>query len=973
MAALSYTLGLLSLLFLVGLLIQLYCWAYRGHSGFWKYPTRRSRTNPISVIILFSILSLFYFLFFCGALYYSTWMGPDLHSTGCAVNKAVGDTLFQHTHSKDRGSFTGIINLRDQARSIHKSLDYKFVRNHADGMPSYGVFAKRALAAAYAPLLFTDAMLNQREYNDDALSLTGGKLDLGATVSVSIGKALQQTYGKFIEAVDDAPDLKKRDASQTAKTVSHGLDRFLNETGDVVDKGTKPYNSFVNAYNRMEKYLRDHHITRTLTTLSVLVSLIALLWLILASVVMIYYLSTRQYEEPLAANEWKRCITQLAGFLTFGTLIWSILLFILAAAIMLAIYPVADACAFSKYALSHKDTFTEYPKLAQGANQTYIDVCLYGDHDGRLSSLHPDINRTQLEQIPSLHFPIQALENLKFDLGHTQSEEDLLELAKRISNPRMFILPNKKPENYPDSEFFFTPETFSEKQCGDKPYNPCQLMSYNLNSDDTPPQKIRGIPSLLKECETQLAKVIEPICQPLKNTLGDKAQQEAEEEHWTKQCEQVKSSKAEIDICLKAGVLDPSCLKSLGTFAQIIKLLKLSTEWESSEAKDRLEQVNTDQLEGLSILGNQLAATQRKLRRKEDSRLPEAVPVTVWNSVTFSDPCPIGEACDIFFKLKNQGNVSDGYELVDYKTWKESWEMDTIAALSQLNTTEKVLEHVKIFMTRQTTLTAIAESGSRILENDKCYALSENLVKMDRKICDDVGGNIAGLGLMWFLMGLFGLIGSVMSLFYWTGRRKYIDRTAALQEDEIQRERHEFLSAAEAGDLARMEPFLTKFAPGDVQDAAGNTPLHVAARNGQSACVNRLVASGYDVNALNHKNSTPLMEVADNRDAPLVGRVAVVNRLADSGADMNRFDENGHTALMTSVRNRDSAEMVRLLIQKGANPELRDAYNLTAFAMARNNNDESLMNVLAEHSNSVPQYMASDSLVNEDPIRPETN
>lgn len=78
----------------------------------------------------------------------------------------------------------------------------------------------------------------------------------------------------------------------------------------------------------------------------------------------------------------------------------------------------------------------------------------------------------------------------------------------------------------------------------------------------------------------------------------------------------------------------------------------------------------------------------------------------------------------------------------------------------------------------------------------------------------------------------------------------------------------------------------------DVINHFGNTPLHLAAQNGQKQAVGFLLKFGADINAKNNNGDTPLftaIKYADNID--------IFRYLCDNGAIVNIKDDDGHTLL----------------------------------------------------------------------------
>ncbi|MGH3724206.1 MAG: ankyrin repeat domain-containing protein [Mycobacterium sp.] len=162
---------------------------------------------------------------------------------------------------------------------------------------------------------------------------------------------------------------------------------------------------------------------------------------------------------------------------------------------------------------------------------------------------------------------------------------------------------------------------------------------------------------------------------------------------------------------------------------------------------------------------------------------------------------------------------------------------------------------------------------------------------------------------------------------------------------------------------------------GDMSDAHarddyGRTPLHYAVLDGPEgsendwkltdptereearkrtadykvANVERLIASGADVNATEEQDWTPL-HFAAREDSP-----EVVRLLLNSGANVNVVNGRGQTPISIAVGNTTSkgTEILQLLRDHGADPFLKGDGAMSAIQYAKTIDDEKVNSVFAD-------------------------
>ncbi|MBY0352909.1 ankyrin repeat domain-containing protein [Candidatus Babeliales bacterium] len=101
----------------------------------------------------------------------------------------------------------------------------------------------------------------------------------------------------------------------------------------------------------------------------------------------------------------------------------------------------------------------------------------------------------------------------------------------------------------------------------------------------------------------------------------------------------------------------------------------------------------------------------------------------------------------------------------------------------------------------------------------------------------------------------------------------------------------QLITAAQTGNLARLQELITLGANVDATNNDGETPLHWAAYSGHLPCVQELIAAGANISATNNNGETPLIVTTS------FGHLNCVQTLIASGANVNATDNHGATPL----------------------------------------------------------------------------
>jgi ankyrin repeat protein len=151
------------------------------------------------------------------------------------------------------------------------------------------------------------------------------------------------------------------------------------------------------------------------------------------------------------------------------------------------------------------------------------------------------------------------------------------------------------------------------------------------------------------------------------------------------------------------------------------------------------------------------------------------------------------------------------------------------------------------------------------------------------------------------------------------------------------------MAAAESGDAVVVRLLLDKGADARAGNRVGWTALHGAAMTGQRDVAEALLAHGADVNAhdtLQHR--TPLLWAAAG------GHTDFVKLLLDRGADVKAKETfHGATVLISAAASeRGDLRLVNLLLEKGADPGVKDNYGDSAVDWARRRGSRKVMQAL---------------------------
>lgn len=160
-------------------------------------------------------------------------------------------------------------------------------------------------------------------------------------------------------------------------------------------------------------------------------------------------------------------------------------------------------------------------------------------------------------------------------------------------------------------------------------------------------------------------------------------------------------------------------------------------------------------------------------------------------------------------------------------------------------------------------------------------------------------------------------------------------------------------------------------------DPAGNTLLHVAARNGNNALVEALLKQKANPNARNRVGDTPLALAAYNGKQTAIDSLLaagaqinspgwnalhyavfaeqpeIVAHLLSKGAQVDLRAPNQQTALMLAAKN-GNVTIARMLLKAKADTSLKDQNDETALMLANKNNNSVVAQLLEQPATPAP-------------------
>jgi len=161
----------------------------------------------------------------------------------------------------------------------------------------------------------------------------------------------------------------------------------------------------------------------------------------------------------------------------------------------------------------------------------------------------------------------------------------------------------------------------------------------------------------------------------------------------------------------------------------------------------------------------------------------------------------------------------------------------------------------------------------------------------------------------------------------------------------------ELFAAARTGDAGQLQRLLgAEPAQANAENADGLTLLGFAAHFGHAQAVSILLVHGADVNAISHSKASYIPSNTALHAAIAGERsMDVIRLLLENGADPNIIDSNGHTCLHVAAYHDDNREMIELLIEHDADVNAKPSGGTSALRVAMQQGNAQAAETLRRH------------------------
>jgi ankyrin repeat protein len=159
-------------------------------------------------------------------------------------------------------------------------------------------------------------------------------------------------------------------------------------------------------------------------------------------------------------------------------------------------------------------------------------------------------------------------------------------------------------------------------------------------------------------------------------------------------------------------------------------------------------------------------------------------------------------------------------------------------------------------------------------------------------------------------------------------------------------------AASRGGHIGFMEFLIEQGADVNIKNASGSTPLHEAVRSGKIDAIKKLLTHNVDINAQDARGNSVLHLAI--RDVPLDTHREIVNiLLAQPGINPSLWDEYGDSPLHATITLNKDPEIIKVLLKKGSDVNVRNIEGKTPLYMAIEQNRPQYVSVLLEGNSNL--------------------